>query len=143
MASVKLLFDVDTGVDDSLALLLALGRPDVEIVGIGTVAGNVEIEKTTANSLKVVELRERGDVPVARGCSRPLVQPLFTAAHVHGNDGLGNTGLPAARLQTTGEHAVDQMIRLAESQPGEITLVAVGPLTNVAVALARPPELPR
>jgi purine nucleosidase len=143
MPKTKLLFDVDTGIDDSLALLFALSHPDVEVVAIGTVAGNVEVDKCTENSLKVVKLRDRTDIPVARGCSRPLVQPLHTAAYVHGNDGLGNSGLPPSGLRATGEHAVEQMIRLARENPGEMTLVAVGPMTNVAVALAREPELPR
>jgi purine nucleosidase len=142
MARCTLLFDVDTGVDDSLALLLALGRPEVEIVGIGAVAGNVEVDRCTENSLKVLELAGRGDIPVARGCARPLVQPLHTAAHVHGGDGLGGASLPAPRLAPSGEHAVDQLIRLVEARPGEITLVAVGPMTNVAVALMRQPALP-
>lgn len=143
MPRTKLLFDVDTGVDDALALLLALGHPAAEIVGIGTVAGNVEVDQCTENSLKVLKLAGRVDIPVARGCSRPLVQPLRTAAYVHGNDGLGGAGLPASGLAPSGEHAVDQLIRLASAQPGEITLVAVGPLTNVAVALMRQPALPR
>jgi purine nucleosidase len=138
----KLLFDVDTGVDDALALLLALGHPDAEIVGVGSVAGNVEVDKCTQNSLKVLELAGRGDIPVARGCDRPLVQPLHTAAFVHGSDGLGGSNLPPASLSPTGEHAVDQIIRLAAEQPGEITLLAVGPMTNVAVALMRRPDLP-
>ena len=142
MARCTLLFDVDTGVDDSLALLLALGRPEVEIVGVGAVAGNVEVDRCTENSLKVLELAGRGDIPVARGCARPLVQPQSTAAHVHGGDGLGGATLPTPRRGPSGEHAVDQMIRLAEARPGEITLVAVGPMTNVAVALLRQPALP-
>jgi purine nucleosidase len=127
MPRTKLLFDVDTGVDDALALLLALGHPAAEIVGIGTVAGNVEVDQCTENSLKVLERAGRADIPVARGCGRPLVQPLQTASG----------------LAPSGEHAVDQLIRLASAQPGEITLVAVGPLTNVAVALMRQPALPR
>jgi purine nucleosidase len=143
MARTKLLFDVDTGVDDALALLLGLGHPEADVVGIGTVAGNVEVDRCTENSLKVLRLVGRPDVPVARGCDRPLVQPLHTAAYVHGNDGLGGSRLPLSGLAPTGEHAVDQLIRLAGSQPGEITLVAVGPLTNVAVALMRQPALPR
>lgn len=139
----RLLFDVDTGVDDALALLLALGSPDVEVLGIGTVGGNVEVEKATANSVRVLELVGRADVPVASGCARPLAQPLATAAHVHGDDGLGGVGLPPPAIAPSGEHAVDQIVRLAAMQPGEVTLVALGPLTNVAVALLRQPELPR
>lgn len=139
----RLLFDVDTGIDDALALLLAFGRPEVEVVAIGTVAGNVELEKATENTLRVAALAGRGQTPIAAGCGRPLVQPLETAAHVHGDDGLGNCGLPSPGLRPTGEHAVDQMIRLVRANPGEITLVALGPLTNVAVALRCEPDLPR
>ena len=138
-----LLFDVDTGVDDALALLLALGSPDADVLGIGTVAGNVELEKCTANSLRVLELVGRAEIPVSPGCSRPLTQPLETAANVHGGDGLGGVGLPPPRVTPCGEHAVDQMIRIARDRPGEVTLVALGPLTNVAVALLLEPELPR
>lgn len=142
MPRATLLFDVDTGVDDALALLLALRHPDVEVVGVGTVAGNVEVDKCTENSLKVLRLVDRLDVPVAEGCPRPLVQPYASAAEVHGNTGLGGSTLPPSGRTPTGEHAVDQLIRLAEARPGEITLVAVGPLTNVAVALMRQPALP-
>jgi purine nucleosidase len=142
MASLPILFDVDTGVDDSLALLLALRHPAVEVVAIGTVAGNVNVDRCTINTLKVLTLAGRPAVPVARGCEKPLLQPLEDAATVHGNDGLGNSGYPEPTLRPTGEHAVDQMIRLAESRPGELTLLAVGPLTNVAVALMRQPRLP-
>jgi purine nucleosidase len=142
MARCSLLFDVDTGVDDALALLLALRHPEAEVVGIGTVAGNVDVDKCTENSLQVLRLVDRLDVPVARGCPRPLVQPYASAAEVHGNSGLGGTNLPPSGLTPTGEHAVDQLIRLAEARPGELTLVAVGPLTNVAVALMRQPALP-
>src|SRR5262245_53313506 len=139
---MRILFDVDTGVDDALAILLGLGHPEVQVVGIGTVAGNVNVDLGTANSLKVLEVAGRTDVPVARGCERPLVEPYRDAAEVHGDDGLGNSGYPGASVQASGEHAVDQMIRVAHDNPGEVTLVAVGPLTNVAVALRREPRLP-
>lgn len=139
----SLIFDVDTGVDDALALLYALGRPEVEVAGIGVVAGNVEIDKCVENTLRVLRLKDRADIPVARGCERPLLQPLHTAAYVHGDDGLGGAALPPADRAPSGEHAADQLIRLAATRPGELTLVALGPLTNVALALLRRPDLPR
>jgi len=106
------------------------------------VAGNCTVDKATVNSLRVLELLHRADVPVALGCERPLVGKLFDAAHVHGNDGLGGSDLPAPRTAASAEHAADQIARLARERPGEVTLVALGPLTNVAVALLREPRLP-
>lgn len=140
---MTLLFDVDTGIDDALALLFALGRPGVEVAGIGVVCGNVPVDVGVENTLKVVALKGRGEVPVARGCERPLLQTYRPAGPVHGDDGLGNAGLPPSGLAPTSEHAVDQLARLARERPGEITLVAVGPLTNVAVATLKEPALPR
>jgi purine nucleosidase len=136
-----LVFDVDTGVDDALALLFAFGQPDVEIAGIGTVAGNVGVERATENTLKVLKLIGRTEVPVARGCDRPLVQPARPAEAVHGTDGLGESGYPLSGLCPSGEHAIDQLIRVAEARRREVTLVALGPLTNVAAAVVRKPEL--
>jgi purine nucleosidase len=142
MATTTLLFDVDTGIDDALALLLALGHPGVEVVAVGTVAGNVPVAMATENTLRVVQLKGRADIAVARGCDRPLAGPPHTATHVHGDDGLGGTDLPPSGLAASGEHAADQLIRLAEARPGTLTLVALGPLTNVALALLRQPTLP-
>ena len=143
MPPPRLILDLDTGIDDALALLYALGRSDADLVAIGTVAGNVALARCTENTLRVLELKGRADVLVAEGCARPLAQPLHDAAHVHGDDGLGNTGLPSPGLRPSGEHAVDQLIRLAAGAPGELTLVATGPLTNVAVAVTRQPQLTR
>ena len=137
-----LLFDVDTGIDDALAILLALGSPGVETVGIGTVAGNVDVDKGTMNTLRVLEVAGRMDIPVYRGCERPLIQRLYDASDVHGDDGMGNSGLPIPVTAASTIHAVDNMIRVARERPGEITLVALGPLTNVAMALRLEPRLP-
>src|SRR5438132_5485536 len=134
--SIPLLLDCDPGHDDAIALLLALASPEVELVGVTTVAGNQTLEKTTANAIRVLELVGRDDVAVAAGAARPLVRELFVAACVHGETGLDGTDLPPARGRAVAEHAVDF---LAERVAGR-TLVATGPLTNVALLLARRPE---
>jgi len=134
--SIPILLDCDPGHDDAIALLLALASPEVELLGVTTVAGNQTLEKTTANAIRALELVGRDDVPVAAGADRPLVRELFVAAYVHGETGLDGTDLPPARGRAVAEHAVDF---LAERVAGR-TLVATGPLTNVALLLARRPE---
>ncbi len=116
------------------------------MLAIGTVAGNIEAGQAAINTLKALDVVGGDDpraVPVAVGLNKPLLRPLHTAPHVHGADGMGDAGFPAPRGQVSGEHAVDQLVRLAHERRGEITLVATGPLTNVAAALIRAPELPR
>ena len=137
MTPVPILLDCDPGHDDAIALLLALASPEVELRGVTTVAGNQTLEKTTANALRVLELVGREDVEVAAGADRPLVREPFVAAYVHGETGLDGTDLPPARGTAIPRHAVDF---LAE-RVGGITLVATGPLTNVALLLARHPEV--
>jgi inosine-uridine nucleoside N-ribohydrolase len=131
-----ILLDCDPGHDDAIALLLALGSPEVELRGVTTVAGNQTLEKTTANALRVLELAGRADVPVAAGSPGPLVRELRVAANVHGETGLDGPVLPQPRAEPSGRHAVDF---LAERLEGA-TLVATGPLTNVALLLERYPE---
>ncbi len=131
-----ILLDCDPGHDDAIALLLALGSPEVELRGVTTVAGNQTLEKTTANAIRVLELAGRGDVPVAAGSPRPLVRELHVASNVHGETGLDGPDLPPAQAEASGQHAVDF---LAERLEGA-TVVATGPLTNVALLLARYPE---
>jgi inosine-uridine nucleoside N-ribohydrolase len=130
-----ILIDCDPGHDDAIALLLALASPELELVGVTTVSGNQTVEKTTANALKVLEFVGRGDLPVARGADRPLVRERFVAAYVHGESGLDGPALPEPERGPVEEHAVDF---LAERAAGA-TLVAVGPLTNVGLLLARHP----
>ncbi len=134
--STPTLLDCDPGHDDAIALLLALGSDEVELRGVTTVAGNQTLEKTTANAIRVLELAGRGDVQVAAGCPRPLVRDPRVAADVHGETGLDGPDLPAANGKPVSEHAVDF---LAERVEGA-TLVATGPLTNVALLLARHPD---
>jgi inosine-uridine nucleoside N-ribohydrolase len=132
----RIVLDCDPGHDDAIALLLALASPELELVGVTTVAGNQTLEKTTANALRVLEHVGRDDVPVAAGADRPLVREPFVAAHVHGETGLDGPDLPPPAGSPVAGHAVDF---LAEHAPGQ-TLVAVGPLTNVALYLALHPD---
>ena len=139
---LSVVIDTDPGVDDALALILALRSPGARVLGIGTVAGNVEVDLATENALKVLRLLGRAEVPVAQGCASPLVEPFHGAHHFHGPDGLGDSGLPPSELQPSGEHAADQLLRLAREWPGELVVIALGPLTNLAVALLKDPLLP-
>jgi pyrimidine-specific ribonucleoside hydrolase len=132
---VPILLDCDPGHDDAMALLLALASPEIELLGVTTVAGNQTLAKTTANALRVLEFVGRDDIPVAAGADRPLVRPLTVAADVHGETGLDGPDLPPAAGVPLEQHAVDF---LAERLSGA-TLVATGPLTNVALLLARHP----
>jgi inosine-uridine nucleoside N-ribohydrolase len=133
---VEILLDCDPGHDDAIALLLALASPEVDLVGVTTVAGNQTLDKTTANALRVLEL-VGAEIPVAAGADRPLVRELHVAANVHGETGLDGPDLPPAQGRPVGEHAVDF---LAERVAGR-SLVATGPLTNVALLLARHPDV--
>lgn len=133
---MKVVLDMDTGVDDAIALVLAVNSPELEILAITTVAGNAPVDLCTRNSLLLLELME-SEAPVSRGADAPLRQKLLTAPEVHGPDGLGGEigSLPQPHGSATGEPAHELLARLAEENPGEITLVATGPLTNVARAL--------
>jgi inosine-uridine nucleoside N-ribohydrolase len=131
----RIVLDCDPGHDDAFAILLALASPELELVGVTTVSGNQTIEKTTANALRVLEFAGR-EVPVARGADRPLVRPVRVADHVHGETGLDGPDLPPAQGSPVAEHAVEF---LAQNVAGT-TLVATGPLTNVALLLALHPD---
>ena len=134
--ATRILLDCDPGHDDAIAILLALASPEVELVGVTTVAGNQSLDKTTANALRVLELAGRGDIPVAAGAERPLLREARFAPAVHGESGLDGPDLPPPAGAPVAEHAVDFLAaRLAGA-----TLVATGPLTNVALLLARYPE---
>jgi inosine-uridine nucleoside N-ribohydrolase len=131
----EILLDCDPGHDDAIALLLALASPEVELAGVTTVAGNQTLDKTTANALRVLEL-VGVEIPVAAGADRPLVRELRVAANVHGETGLDGPDLPPAKGKPVEQHAVDFLAERVEGR----TLVATGPLTNVALLLARHPE---
>lgn len=137
----RILLDCDPGLDDALALLLAHGDPDIELVAVTTVGGNVSLEKTTRNALELREYLGFPDVPIAAGAAEPLLGAVRSAEHVHGEDGLGNVILPPARLQKSEVDAVDLIIDTLRAAPREIHLVATGPLTNIALALRKDPAI--
>jgi inosine-uridine nucleoside N-ribohydrolase len=138
--TTPIILDCDPGHDDALALMLAVSSPEVELVGVTTVAGNQTIEKTTTNALKVLELCGCSDVPVARGAADPLVRRRDVAAHVHGESGLDGPDLPAPSTGPVDEHAVQFLARQIREREGKLTLVPTGPLTNVALLLALEPD---
>jgi len=140
---IPLILDVDTGIDDSLALLYACASPEVELVAVTCVAGNVDARQVATNTLAVLELIRRTDVEVALGRETPLVRPLRTTPETHGPRGIGYAELPPPSRPLSERHAVDLLIEEAQRRPGEVTLVTLGPLTNLAVAVLREPELPR
>ncbi|HET9589943.1 MAG TPA: nucleoside hydrolase [Anaerolineales bacterium] len=137
----RILLDTDPGIDDSLAILLALASPEIQIEGITTVHGNCSVEQATVNALSILELVRATGIPVAKGFALPLVQPSLLAAETHGDSGLGYAKLPAPRRGPEARHASDFLIEKILSSPGEITLLALGPLTNVAFAIRKEPRL--
>lgn len=137
----KIIIDTDCGVDDAASMLLAFASPLVEVIAITTVHGNTSVKNSTSNCLKVLDLVGR-DVPVFQGCSTPLVAEPHYAEYVHGNDGLGDAGIPESKKQPQKKHASQALVDLANENPGQIDLVAIGPLTNLAVAQQLDPDLP-
>jgi inosine-uridine nucleoside N-ribohydrolase len=137
---IPILVDCDPGQDDAIALLLAVASPEVVVLGVTTVAGNQTIEKVTVNALRVLELAGRGDIGVAAGADQPLVGELVVAADAHGETGLDGPDLPAPQGRPVEQHAVEFLAErlLASARP--VTLVPLGPLTNVALLLAERPE---
>jgi purine nucleosidase len=133
------LIDTDTASDDAVAIIMALRAPDVRVVAITTVAGNVPVQQATRNALYTVELCG-SQVPVFMGADKPLLRPYQDATWFHGRDGLGEHNYPAARQAAESTHAVDAIISSIEANPG-IVLITLGPLTNIAVALAKKPEI--
>lgn len=138
----RLLIDTDTAIDDSIALVMALRNPDVTVEAITVVAGNVSLPLAVQNALYCVELCD-ADVPVHEGAAAPMMRDLETAEHIHGTDGMGDSGLDLTGRTPTPGRGVDVLVDTILASPGEITLVALGPLTNVAAALLRAPEIAR
>jgi purine nucleosidase len=137
----KIILDCDPGIDDALAIAFAHGHPGIELAGITTVAGNVGLAKTTANALAVCEFIGAAGTPVTAGCAGPLLRPALDARQVHGDSGLGGAVLPPAEASAAPGHAIDYIVDTVRADPGEITLVATGPLTNIALAVRKEPRL--
>src|SRR3954454_17273338 len=143
---VPVILDVDTGIDDALAILYAVASDalgEVELRAVTCVSGNVDARQVAENTLALLELVARPDVEVALGREMPLVRPIETTPDTHGGRGIGYAVLPAAATKLSSRHAVDLLLDEARRAPGEITLVTLGPLTNLAVTALREPDLPR
>ena len=136
-----IILDCDPGHDDAIALLLALASPEVQLLGVTTVAGNQTLDKTTANAIRVLDHVGRSEIAVAAGATRPLVRERRVAARVHGETGLDGPHLPPPSRRPEPAHAIDWIATTVVANPDPVTLVATGPLTNVALFLARYPEL--
>jgi purine nucleosidase len=142
MATRKIIIDTDPGQDDAVAILLALASPELEVLGLTCVAGNVPLGLTSKNARVVCELAGRADIRVFAGCDRPLRRKLVTAEYVHGKTGLDGIALPDPTMPLAEGHAVDFLIEcLREEAPGTVTLCPIGPLTNIATAFARAPDI--
>jgi len=143
MRKLPMLLDCDTGVDDAIAILLSRHLTNLELVAVTSVAGNVEIEKTTRNALCVLELAGMEHVPVYRGAAKPMLCEPITAYYVHGQNGLGDLSMPEPKRAPESLPAWDAIYETAKRYAGELTIVAIGPLTNLGLALAKYKELPK
>src|SRR5580700_436552 len=137
----KIILDTDPGTDDAMALMLALNSPELDLRAITVVPGNVTARQGLENALRMVSLANRCDIPVAAGAQHPLFQKLVTAEFWHGKNGLANIELPASKCKVDPRYAADLIIELIHANPHEITLVPVGPLTNIALALEKDPSI--
>src|SRR5256714_1302415 len=140
VSAPPILLACDPGHDDAIALLLALASPEVELLGVTTVAGNQTLDKTTANAIRVLEFAGRTDVQVAAGADRPLLRDQYVAADVHGETGLDGPDLPPAQGRPVEQHAVDFLAERIRASERPVTLIPIGPLTNVALLLALHPD---
>jgi inosine-uridine nucleoside N-ribohydrolase len=140
----RLIVDTDTAGDDVFSLLIALREPRAQLEAITVCCGNVAFEQEVENALYTVEMAGRGgEVPVYAGCPEPLIADWVGAEHVHGQDGMGDSGFPRSRQRPEREHAVDELVRRVEGSPGELTILAQAPLTNLAAAVTRDPSFPQ
>lgn len=136
----RIIIDTDPGIDDALAFLLALASPEIHLEALTTTQGNVTIEKATRNALSVLELCNASHIPVAAGSKYPLVQPLRASSDVHGSSGIGNSKLPEPKSKPVSQHAMDYLIERVFTEPGEISIFSIGPLTNIAMAIRKDPK---
>lgn len=140
----KVILDIDTGIDDALAILYLLKHPNVEVKGLTTGFGNVDVALATKNTLQIAELAGRHDVPVFAGASKPFLRTWKgPVVHVHGENGIGNVSLPEPKAKAQDERASDFIVRAVNEEPGEISVITVGRLTNLAEALAKDSSLPK
>jgi len=137
----RIIIDTDPGVDDALAIFLALRSPELKVEAVTPVAGNVPLDLTLPNALKLLEIAGRSDIPVAAGASRPLKRQLITAAYVHGGNGLAGIEFPDPKTKPISESAPQLIHRIISKSPGEVSIVAIGPLTNLALAFQEDPQL--
>ena len=138
----KILIDTDPGIDDAMAILAALRSPELEVVGLTIVFGNADVESCALNGLRLVELEGHDYIPVAKGCGQALVIPTEElGTHVHGLDGMGNTNPPLPRGKLDSRHAAEFIIETVRAHPGEITIVPLGPLTNIGLAVRLDPGI--
>jgi pyrimidine-specific ribonucleoside hydrolase len=141
MTPTPIILDCDPGHDDAIALLLAIASPEVELIGVTTVAGNQTVDKTTNNALRILELAGRSDIPVYRGADKPFIRPQDVAAHVHGESGLDGPDLPQPATREQELHAVDYLAQEIRARDGKVTLVPTGPLTNIGLLFALHPDV--
>jgi purine nucleosidase len=137
----RLLIDTDTASDDAVALITALRDKSIRVEAVTVVAGNVPLELAVKNALIAVEVADAYAPPVYRGAAKPLLRDLFTSEFVHGEDGMGDMNLPPPRLSVATGHAMDRMIEIIRTYPGEVEVVTLGPLTNLALAVLKAPEI--
>jgi purine nucleosidase len=137
----KVIIDTDPGTDDALAILLALNSPELQVEAITAVPGNVVAKQSLENALKLVSLAGRCDIPVAGGAQHPLLQKTYTATYWHGKNGLADIKLPEPKCKTDARFAPDLIIELVHKYPHEITLIPIGPLTNIALAVSKDPSI--
>ncbi|MET9455027.1 nucleoside hydrolase [Streptomyces canus] len=140
---IPVIIDCDTGVDDALALLFAVRHPGIDLRAVTCVAGNTDVDGVVRNTLTVLEQAGAGDIPVARGAARPLIEPVRTAQHVHGLDGMGDLGLPAPTRVAVDVDAVTLLRREILASPRPVTLIPTAPLTNIALLLRTHPDVVR
>ncbi len=136
-----IILDVDTGIDDAMALMVAARHPDLDLRAVTCVAGNTSLANVVANTCAVLDLVGAGDVPVAAGAHRPLIEPARDAAHMHGADGLGNLGLPVSDRPVDARHAVQLLRDVLAASPEPVTVVTLAPMTNLALLLRTYPEV--